>query len=238
MVRPPGKSTLLLYLLLAYTASSPAQEKKYVEITDSIAAKVARLTGYKYDISGIEVDKSTKDPESKIRDPYHTLAGCFIFLAADISDDILNRPGGFIGIYKIKADSIIWRSVALPKDFVCGVMGQVEETRDLLGDGKVEIIVSQLENPPAIQQYWIFSWDGANGQLITQLDDLGESVIMDWGEHFQIKDVDGDGVYEIQGWWYKDDSFTTKSRVTYSWNGTLYGKWGKSSRSLMKGRKK
>ncbi len=238
MVRPPAKSRLLLYLLLAYTASSPAQEKRYVRITDSIAAKVARLTGYQYDISGIDVDKSKTDPESKIRDPYHTLAGCFIFLAADETDDILTRPKGFIGIYRIETDSIVWRSVPLSEHFLCGVMGQVEETRDLLGDGKVEIIVSQLENPPAIQQYWIFSWDGLSGQLITQLDQLGESTIKFWGGDYDVRDIDHDGIFEIQGLWYKNETSDAVSRVTYSWNGTLYGKWGKSSRSLMKGRKK
>jgi hypothetical protein len=50
--------------------------------------------------------------------------------------------------------------------------------------------------------------------------------------------VDGDGIYEIQGFWYKNENTDKKVRVTYSWNGAIYGNWGKSSKYFQKGKSK
>ena len=196
------------------------------------------MTGYPYDISGTEIDKALNDPEEKVKDPYHTLAGCFVFLAADATDDILTRPKGFIGIYRIKTDSILWQSDLLVDDFSSGALGRLAETAELNNDGKVEIIIAQGKEPSSTEQLWIFSWDGKSGKLITQLDNYGESTIMEYGEYYELKDVDGDGIYEIIGKWFKNDQATTKTQVTYSWNGTMYGKWGKSSKYFSSSKKK
>jgi hypothetical protein len=106
----------------------------------------------------------------------------------------------------------------------------VEETDELNGDGKVEIVIRQFHEPPGTGQLWIFNWDGTTGKLITQLDKYGESTIMYSNEEYGLIDLDGDGIYEIQGVWYKTNDSDTKTEVTYSWNGSIFGKWGKSSK--------
>lgn len=238
MMRLSKSIIFLLYINLVSAIICYSQEDNYNTIINSIASKIEKLTGYKYDISGTDIDKSISDPEEKIKDPYHALAGCFIFLAADFTDPISTRPNGFIGIYKIKTDSIIWQSVLLSDNFSSGAQGRVAETTELNNDGKVEIIIAQGKEPVMTEQLWIFSWDGTNGKLITQLDNYGESIIMEFGEYYELKDVDGDGIYEILGEWYKSSNSKTKTMVTYAWNGYLYGKWGKSSKYLLKGMKK
>jgi hypothetical protein len=225
-----------------------AQENKYETIIDSITAKVEKLTGHKYYFSGTDVDReiiedhemTLKDPyfKEKIRDPYHTLSGCFIFLASDAEHTYPTLPG-FIGIYEIKMDSILWLSVPLSKHFSSGALGSVDGTGELNRDGKVEIIIGQaMGSLGTDHQLWIFNWDGKDGRLITQLDNFGQPEIMYWGDKYDIKDVDGDGICEILGKWYKDDNSEKMTTVTYSWNGSLYGKWGKSSKYLLKGKKK
>jgi hypothetical protein len=208
------------------------QNDEYGTIVRSIANKVENKLNHKYYISGIEIDKSINNPTEarrKIRDPYHTLAGCFLFLAK--GQEIDNR--GFIGLYRSKTDSIIWQSVLLSDDF-SRPQGRVEETTELNKDGKVEIIIAQGKEPVMTEQLWIFSWDGTEGKLITQLDEYGESMIMEFGEYYELKDVDGDGIYEILGEWYKDNNSENKTTITYSWNGSVYGKWGKSSKYLLR----
>jgi hypothetical protein len=239
---------LLLCLILASVFLCFSQEDDYKKITDSIIAKLKRITGHAYYISGTDIDRQIKEDleialvdtffEEKIKDPYHTLAGCFIFLASDAENSDSEWPG-FIGIYKIELDTILWLSVKLPNHFSSGALGSVDGTGELNRDGKVEIIIGQLMGNLGIShQLWIFSWDGKNGKLITQLDSYGESEIMYWGDKYNIKDVDGDGIYEIQGKWEKGDGSDTKITVTYAWNGSLYGKWGKSSKYLLEGKKK
>jgi len=239
MIRLLENVILLLCLNLANVIACYCQLDQYDTITASIAMKIKRMTGYQYDISGIEIDKSLNNPSvshGKIKDPYHTLGGCFIFLAGDTEDPIPTRPKGFVGIYKIKTDSIVWRSALLSNEFSGGVSGSIDATDELNGDGKVEIIIGQAKGTGG--QLWIFNWDGSDGKLITQLDESGDSNIMYWGDDYELRDIDGDGVYEIQGEWYKGDGSDDKVIVTYAWNGTLYGKWGKSSKYLHKGREK
>jgi hypothetical protein len=228
-------------LNIANAITCYCQKDNYDSIVNSIANKVEKIFNHKYFISGIDIDKSVNNPaeaDGKIKDPYHTLAGCFLFLAEGETDADLNKPKGFIGLYRCKTDSIVWRSVLLTDDFSSGALGRVAETNELNNDSKVEIIIAQGQEPSGTEQLWIFSWDGNNGKLITQLDSYGESTIMDFGEYYELKDVDGDGIYEIQAEWYKDDKSDKKTVVNYSWNGTLYGKWGKTSKYLLKGKMK
>jgi hypothetical protein len=169
--------------------------------------------------------------EGRIKNPYGTLNGCFIFLASASRDSNFFKPKGFIGIYK--ADSIIWRSDLLTEDF-SNLSGDVSAVDELNNDGKVEIVISQYSQRDGTWEYlWIFNWDGTNGQLVTKLDNEGESTITCIGD-FQLKDLDKDGIYEIQCEWCKNSNFDKTYSVTYSWNGSLYGKWGKSSKYLLK----
>jgi hypothetical protein len=231
---------LYLCLNIANVLTCYCQKDDYDSIVNSIENKVKIIFNHNYFISGIDIDKSINNSavtHGKIKDPYHTLTGCFLFLAEGETDADLNKPKGFIGLYRCKTDSIIWRSVLLSNNFSSGALGSVEETNELNGDGKVEIIIRQFEEPPGTGQLWIFNWDGTNGKLITQLDSYGESVLMYSNEDYSLIDLDGDGIYEIQGEWYSNSNSETKSTVTYSWNGALYGEWGKSSKYLIKGGK-
>jgi hypothetical protein len=243
-MRLPKKNILVLCLSLATVIICFSQENDYKKITGSITAKVKRITGYTYNISGSDVNrqiiedslKALKDPyfKQRIRDPYHTLSGCFIFLAADYADTYFTRPKGFVGIYNIKLDSIIWNSAPLSDDFSSGALGLVDATGELNRDGKVEIIIGQAIGALAnTHQLWIFNWDGKDGKLITQLDTYGESSVLYWGDDYDLDDIDNDGIYEIRGM----DSEYNKT-LMYSWNGHLYGDWGKLSKYLLKGKKK
>jgi hypothetical protein len=237
-------SILLLCLNLTAVILCSSQEDSYKKITDSITAKVKRETGHAYNISGTDVDQqitddreiASKDPffKEQIKDPYHTLAGCFIFLASD-RENQYPALAGFIGIYDIKKDSLLWHSVPLSVDFSSGALGSIDATGELNQDGKVEIIIGQATGNLAItHQLWIFNWDGKNGKLITQLDRYGKPEIMYWGDKFHIKDVDGDGIYEILGKWYEKHDSDTMSTIVYAWNGSLYGEYGMSSERLCK----
>ncbi|HUI30298.1 MAG TPA: hypothetical protein VLX91_08770 [Candidatus Acidoferrales bacterium] len=248
MTRALKATVILLCLNLATAITSFSQGDNYEAITDSIAAKVKRITGHTCYISGTDIDRqiiedhetALKDPyfEERIKDPYHTLAGCFIFLASDAENSDSSMPG-FVGIYNIKLDSVLWRSVPLSSDFSSGALGSMDATGELNRDGKVEIIVGQATGNLGVNhQLWIFNWDGKDGKLITQLDSLGRSEIMYWGDEYEIKDVDGDGIYEILGEWYKNYDSDKMTTIMYSWNGSLYGKWGKSSRYSLKEKKK
>jgi hypothetical protein len=214
------------------------QDCNDASIIDSITLQVKVLTGHDYHIAGIDVDYANHTPslKNKIKDPYHTLKGCFIFIAEAVEDTIPIQPKGFIGIYKKSANNILWNSNLLSTNFTSefssGTAGGVEVTDELNQDGKVEIIIWQQWDNGG--QYWIFNWNGKNGNLITQLDHSGESVILFGGDGYELIDIDGDGIYEIQGLTLNSIDKT----VIYSWNGKLYGNWGKSSKYLLKGKDK
>lgn len=218
------------------------QENRYDTIVKSISGKLEKIRGNKYYVSGIEIDEAIKHPEEtegKIKDPYHTLAGCFLFIAEGQPNPDINKKKGFIGLYREKTDSIIWQSVLLTKNFSSGALGSVDATEELNRDGRVEIIVGQATGNLGVNhQLWIFNWDGKDGKLITQLDSLGRSEIMYWGDEYEIKDVDGDGIYEILGEWYENNNSQKRTTVVYSWDGSLYGKWGRSSKHLLEEKKK
>lgn len=224
-----------LFLCLSVISTCYGQKNSYSVIVNSIATKLENILGYKYEVSGIDVDKTIKDPSSsdtKINDIYRTLADCFIFMASGESS--LDTIKGLIGVYKIKSDSILWKSIPLPSDFSSDVLGRISEVREINRDGKDEIVIAEAKGAMGIlEQLWIFNWDGLNGNLITQLDKNGESTILVSEGSYRIKDIDGDGIYEILG----KDSDSDKT-LTYSWNGSLYGKWGKASKYLLKGRRK
>jgi len=236
----PVSKCLIIWLFVSSAAVTEcrSQVSAYTAIVNSIAGQIAKVSGHEWAVSGIDVGKAAADSDTRIRDPYHTLVDCFIFLAADVSEPISNRFKGFVGIYRIKTDSVIWRSVPLSYSFSSGALGSVERTDELNRDGKVEIVIGQGKEPVGTGQLWIFNWNGSKGELVAQLDRNGESVIMYSGDEYEVKDTDGDGIYEVQTMWYKNSSSSQESEVTYAWNGTAYGKWGKSSKNLLKGMKK
>jgi hypothetical protein len=233
------KIILCLVLNFALVATCSSQEKNNKIVVKSIETQLEKEMNHHYEIRILDINKSINNPsvsDGRISNPYKNLTNCFIFIAAAFPDSNLYKPKGFIGIYK--KDTILWQSGPLTKDLTT-LGGYVTLVDELNKDGKVEIVVSQDELPGgATSNYlWIFNWDGRKGYLITELDKRGESKLAFMGE-YTFKDIDGDGIYEIQGEWYKDNNFDKTSRVTYSWNGSLYGKWGKSSKYLLKGKRK
>lgn len=211
------------------------QGKDYEIIVQTVSVKLENTLNKKYDISGVIIDKSLKFTSNSrlktIDDIYHLLQGCFIFIAAGESN--LDTVKGFIGIYRIESDSILWMSKPLSFDFAGGVLGFISEAREINNDTKIEIIVVQGKSPIETRQLWIFNWDGKNGKLITQTDEDGESLIYCYGEYW-LRDIDHDGISEITGEWYATEDAEEKTTVTYSWNGSLYGNWGKTSKYFSK----
>jgi hypothetical protein len=180
----------------------------------------------------IDVDSSIGAPgvsNGRISDPYGTLKRCYLFLAAteEAGKDDRKRS---IGVYR--DNQIVWMSAQLPGSENYGYIDEdFIATKDLSRTGKVDIVVyfSDGTNPPSEHYLWIFSWDGSKGKCINKCNKNGETSMVSSGA-FEIIDVDGDGIDEIQ-------SFTGEQKKgdTYYWNGSLYEK--RSSASTLKGRK-
>jgi hypothetical protein len=204
-----------------------------------IEAKIEESIHHKYNARLFDIDRAVRknnrfDP-AKFADPYGTLKNCFVFLAEALPDSNLYKPKGFMGI--CRADSILWRSELLAKDF-SNLSSDVSIINEINKDGKVEIVISQYSRPDGTSEsIWIFNWDGKNGKLITELDSRGESKIKCLGDLW-LNDVDGDGIYEILGKWYGGGKAKKIVDVVYSWNGSRYGQWGKSSKFLLEGLQK
>jgi hypothetical protein len=210
------------------------QDSRYQAISTSIASQLERATSNEYYVSGLEINEAIKHPTTDgpmVADPYHTLLDCFIFLARGQFDSALDKPKSVVGIYSIKSGSILWRSRPLPESFSSGAMARVSEVSELNNDGKVEFIICQGREPRGlIEQLWIFNWDGSTGKLITQLNRDGESTLFCRG-HYGTSDDDSDGIDEIHV--YVENSAGAVVPLTYSWNGSLYGFWGKTSKYLV-----
>jgi hypothetical protein len=217
-----GKELLTLIIFFQCCFSCPVFGQTEFSVENKIETRLLSKLHHNYDVRIF----------NSLYDPYKTLAKCTIFIAASLPDSNLDKPKGFIGIYT--KDSIIWQSEPLTKDLTT-LGGIVASVDDYIKDGKVEIVISQDELPGGntSNYLWIFSWDGNQGKLISQRDERGESVLCFIGNYTFI-DLDGDGISEIQGEWYTDDNFDKTQMVTYSWNGSSYGHWGKNSKWFTK----
>jgi hypothetical protein len=226
------KFHLVVFAYLCLTISISficfCQGNNYDTVVTRIASKLEKKFAHKYYVGGIDGDQQMEDrtmDKSKIKDPYHTLAGRFVFFCDGEFGENLYKPNSYVGIYEYKSDSILWCSVPLPEDFSSGALGNISETDEINKDGKVEIVIEQFKEPRGeIEELWIFNWDGVKGNLITKLNEDGESIIKcETGNN--LFDADGDDICEIQG-----------IGVIYSWNGKLFGDWGKTSKYYRKKR--
>jgi hypothetical protein len=228
-----------LFLGLWASLECTGQDQINRVVVQEIEAKLEKDLRHHYNVRALNVNTSINNPSvsgGRIRDPHKTLVDCFIFIAESLPDTNLEKPKGFIGVWK--RDSVIWRSDPLSSD-LSTLGGFVTAVDDLNKDGNDEIVISQNELPGAASSnyLWVFAWDGRMGRLVTDCDDRGESVLAFVGE-YEFVDVDNDGVYEIKGSWYVDEEFNKTRAVVYGWNGSLYGKWGKTSKYLLKGKSK
>ncbi len=229
-------TSLLISFLFLFTPAGQAQS--YRAMLDSISAKLQKALGHSYWVSGVDIDQCLNKPTrscGKIKDPYQTLSGYILYLAEGKTDPALDKPAGVVGLYSPKRDAIIWRSDSLTSEFSSGPMSSIVESGELNGDGKVEFVIAEAGGATAATTIlWVFNWDGETGRLITQRDEFGNSNIVVSGDSFEIVDLDGDGISEIQG---KDPDALNKT-LTYSWNGSQYGSWGKTSKYLVRAKHK
>jgi len=196
---------------------------------DAIQTQVVSLLDTTYQVTDIVNVDSTK---GAITNPYNTLSGCLIFATMQQVGTSLSL-NGTMGIYK--NGNVIWQSGPVI-NVTTSIMPTISAVRDLNNDGKVEIIISCFRGVAgAIESLWIFSWDGTRGNLINAVDTNNESVLISLASGFEYVDVNGDNTYEITGDWYVNLSDEQTQKVTYSWNGSLYGNWASTPQALPSG---
>lgn len=243
---------IIIFSILKYDATMAQNYLPGVtsEIITSIKSEINSIKNDEYSIGYVlNVDSSLgfslgpRWPEvGQIENPYGTLTNCYVFLA---NRETFSNPKdfakGIIGIYK--NGQIIWQSDNKIKNNVKN--GFIWSIKDINRDGKVDIMTTWvstdswdiLSNSGGVSPYvflWILSWDGINGKMINQIGTKGESKIMISSNGiFTLADVEGDGIWEIQGDIFPvtaEDSLkvTEESNlipVTFSWDGHLYGRW-------------
>ena len=178
-----------------------------------------------YDINILESSINYPIPH-KITDFSRTLVDCYVFTAK--VDNRFGSKKGVVGIYK--DNNVIWDSDTIIYSYLVDAI-TLFNTYDINNDGKIEITIStqSFGIGAGEERLYIFSWDGLIGNLISDIDPLGESVIVSLTSiaNFEILDVNGDGVFELRGLWYDNNNEDDDNEYfkTYSWNGMLYGYW-------------
>ncbi|HCV44128.1 MAG TPA: hypothetical protein DGH68_11640 [Bacteroidetes bacterium] len=181
-------------------------------------------------------------PIGEITNPYGTLTHCIIFMTTlQGYSTPTDSVSGVIGIFK--DGTILWHSGSEIAGKSLLSSGYIWIVKDINRDGKVEILTNWLAgmSSPRLSNLWIVSWDGARGEIINAKDEDSLSIIQTsetW--NFDLVDVEADAVWEIQGAMEPqtaEDSLriipeSGYALYTYSWNGTLYGRWPGTPQSL------
>jgi hypothetical protein len=213
------------------------------QLRDQIQSEVFRVIGANHQLGMIlNVDSCLGlgvnvkiPPIIEIGNPYGTLTNCIIFTTTRQGYPTqADSAEGVIGIFK--QGTIVWHSGGslallgnMSSDWIWAV-------KDINRDGKVDILVDWLAGMsfPRLRNLWIVSWDGIEGQIINARDQDGLSIIQSsetW--NFNLADVEGDGIWEIQGAHEPQNAADSLRKIpdtdyalyTYSWNGSLYGLW-------------
>jgi hypothetical protein len=233
----------LLVFLLSYQTCLKAQHRYLLpgvteDIITVIQTQLNTNVGDNYRVTMVlNVDSSLggglgpRWPDvAAIENPYGTLTHCLVFNATRMAQVApADSASGVVGVFK--DGRILWHSDGILTVEEPGMIANAIWTiKDINRDGKVEILTTWMSlssgsNPPMF--LWIFSWDGYQGTVINARDEDKQSVLMvdSYGD-FSLVDVEGDGIWEIQGpvTSYEGDSTRTAIR-TFSWNGSLYGLW-------------
>jgi hypothetical protein len=226
------KFQTFLPLLVIYAAIHTVTADPFVSQADSltIAQQLSSIFGISYDVHQIvnvdSVKQNIKYCRGAIEDPYETLSNCLIFSA---HRKVSSYRYGYSVVGVFKNNQIVWHSDDLIKPS-CFSFGQIFTTRDLLFNGKVEIVTKWVDCNTGVGGHclWIFSWDGYTGTLINDIDISGSSVIRtDQYSDFGFVDIEGDGIWEIEasGYTINDEGEIEPLPFYYSWNGELYGEW-------------
>jgi hypothetical protein len=196
------------------------------EINQKVAAKYGQTVkvNFIYQIDSLEISNSKYPAPYQINDTYGTLQNATIFTAIKYDSPCK----GLVGVYK--NNNIIWDSdTTINCEDVYGDFTglTVFSIFDLNKDGVIDILFSSsrsgLTSFSNIQRLYIYSFDGINGNLISETNDDNISTLKSFlgvGD-FDFVDVDGNGIYEITGLWYLPNEDNAKT-VTYYWDGTNY----------------
>jgi hypothetical protein len=240
-----NKRSLLILLIgfFSFQVCLRAQDQYLLPgVTDNIVSaiqtQVSTVISDKYVVTQVlNVDSSLGGGLSPrwpdvgaIENPYGTLTHCFIFNGTRRQGATpADSASGVVGVFK--DGQILWHSDGILTVEEPGMMANTIWTiKDINKDGKVEILTTWISlssgtNPP--MYLWIFSWDGQKGEIINARDKNKQSILkIDSYGLFSLKDINRDGIWEIQGsiTVYEGDSTRTEFR-TFSWNGQKYGKW-------------
>lgn len=158
------------------------------------------------------------DADSQFSNTFEILEDCFAFIASS-RDSLDSDNERFInGIYK--NNQLIWIS----DQIICEAADAfIFDIRDYNNNGNPEIIYTYSWGRGIMtdEDWWIYSWDGTSGNLISQTDENGYTMIKMLGSSARIIDLNSDGVLEILG----SSDINSDSTLTFSWNGFLYGDW-------------
>jgi hypothetical protein len=99
-------------------------------------------------------------------------------------------------------------------------------TDDINKDGRVEILTTWYTNADLRwgEFLWMFSWDGAMGIIVNQIDRFGESAI--FGSSFKLVDHDSSQIKDIVATSASSDASITKF---FRWDGRRYV-WDRETR--------
>ncbi|MHB1686684.1 MAG: hypothetical protein ACYCVH_04830 [Ignavibacteriaceae bacterium] len=198
--------------------------------------------GANYSVNGYEILDSvlTRDATRDFNynpytDPYGTLRHCIVlWVTKERSDSFYanedNNSNDTSIVCIVRNDHIVWNSGSQ-------IIGDVDSLLfcfDLNNSGRVDIglLVHEFQKENFSLLY-IISWNGREGEFISDVDQSGRSVIVTSSDIFEIFDLNNDGNYEIRGCWAQEGEpgsgwfpannlSSTAPYVTYSWNGSKY----------------
>jgi len=191
---------------------------------DSVVSIIKKAYGAQYDIYLTDLNLIlNKKPEigHRMKDLFKKLSNCQIFIADAPRNAKFQKPKTIVGI--VRGGQILWRSEDLAGSF-SGLSSSISTIDDINKDGMVDVVISEETDHGDVVRLWIFSWDGEKGRNITQCDESSCSLLLTESD-YKLVDVNNDGITEIQASWYENTNSKKTSKVIYSWNGNLYGKW-------------
>ena len=204
---------LILFLSFVLTNIINTYPQSDNSIIEEIDAAIKSVYGTNFNLQSVEtVDSSYKVSNwgFPLYDPLGKLIDSYIFTAIKDKEESSQTDVGIVGVYQ--NEQIIWASG--PSIFVEDLSNaEIIAVLDLNRDGNIDIVTAWFKWVSSnFYDIWIYSWDGSNGTLITELNEDDQSSIT--GLDIVLLDRDGDGILELCG-----------NAGCYSWNGGLYGNW-------------